>query len=96
MLIYLLKYSRVSVNPFGFRVSVGFGFGVGFSPESGFGSGFDFGFWFWVHEDSTRSEPDPLSSLIPHLLEVIEEGISMWIAAGYWHLGALDALRRAG
>jgi hypothetical protein len=58
--------------PFGFWVSVrvsgirGFGFGDGFPPESvfGSGSGFDFGFRFWVHEDSTRSESDPLPSLV--------------------------------
>jgi hypothetical protein len=56
----------------GFRVSVrvsgirGFGFGDEFPPESvfGSGSGFDFGFRFWVHGDFTRSEPDPLPSLI--------------------------------
>jgi hypothetical protein len=62
-------YPRVS----GFRVSVrvscihGFGFGDRFPPESvfGSGSGFDFGFRFWVHGDSTRSEPDPLPSLVP-------------------------------
>ena len=55
----------------GFRVSIRvsgirrFGFGDGFPHESvsGSGSGFDFGFRFWVHGDSTRSEPDPLTSL---------------------------------
>jgi hypothetical protein len=59
--------------PFGFRVSIlvssirGFGFGNGFPPESMFGldSGSDFEFRFLVHGDSTRSEPDPLPSLIP-------------------------------
>ena len=57
----------------GFWVSIrvsdirGFGFDDGFPPESvsGSGSGFDFGFQFWVHGDSTRSEPDPLPSLVP-------------------------------
>jgi len=54
----------------GFRVSIrvsgirGFGFGDGFPPESVSDSGFNFGFRFWVHGDSTRSEPDPLSSLV--------------------------------
>jgi hypothetical protein len=56
----------------GFRVSNrvlvihGFGFGHEFSPESVFGSvsGFKFGFQFWVPRHSTRSEPDPLPSLI--------------------------------
>jgi hypothetical protein len=44
----------------------GFGSGDGFPSESVFGSGsdFDFGFRFWVHGDSTRSEPDPLPSLL--------------------------------
>jgi hypothetical protein len=50
------------------RVSVirEFGFGHEFSPESVFGSvsGFKFGFWFWVPRHSTRSEPDPLPSLV--------------------------------
>jgi hypothetical protein len=42
-----------------------FRFGDGFPPELMFGSGSGFNnrFWFWVHEDSTRSEPDPLPSL---------------------------------
>jgi hypothetical protein len=57
-------YPRVSgiIRVSGIR---GFGFGDGFPPESvfGSGSGFDFGFRFCVHGDSTRSEPDPLSSL---------------------------------
>jgi hypothetical protein len=56
----------------GFQVSIRlsgirrFGFGDRFPPESvfGSGSGFDFGFRFWVHGDSTRSEPDPLPSLV--------------------------------
>jgi len=62
MCIFICGF-RVSIRVSGIR---GFGFGDGFPPESvsGSGSGFDFGFRFWVHGDSTRSEPDPLPSLV--------------------------------
>ena len=68
MCIYIRGF-RVSVRVSGIR---GFGFGDGFPPESVFGvdSGFDFGFRFWVHGDSTRSEPDPLPSLI--ILSIVQ------------------------
>jgi hypothetical protein len=48
------------------RVSYIRGFGHEFLPESVFGSvsGFKFGFRFWVPRYSTRSEPDPLPSLL--------------------------------
>ena len=61
-----LKKIRVSGYPFGFRVSTGFGFGHEFAPELEFGSGlgFKFGFRFWVPRHSTRTEPDPLASLL--------------------------------
>ena len=70
----LFIYVNMCIFICGFRVSIrvsgirGFGFGYGFPPESvsgsGSGSGFDFEFRFWVHGDSTRSEPDPLPSLV--------------------------------
>jgi hypothetical protein len=65
MCIFIRRF-RVSVQVSGIR---GFSFGDGFPPETvfGSGSGFDFGFWFWVHGDSTRSEPDPLPSLLAGL-----------------------------
>ena len=72
LIICCLLFIHVNMCIFirGFRVSIrvsgirGFGFGDGFPPESVSGSGFDFVFWFWVHGDSTRSEPDPLPSLL--------------------------------
>jgi hypothetical protein len=44
-------------------------------------------------ERNVRTFRTPRSVL--QLLVFIDEEISMWIAAGYRHLGALDALRRA-
>ena len=62
----LLVCKKNSGFEFGFRVSVGFGFEYEFVPETefGLGSGFKFGFRFWVPRHSTRTEPDPLPSLI--------------------------------
>ena len=62
---YVSIYPRVSDNYSGSGYPFGFGFGTEFPPESVsvLDSDFDFGFRFWVHGDSTRSKPDPLSSL---------------------------------
>jgi hypothetical protein len=52
------------------------------------------GWTLWKERNARTFNGSPRS--VPWLLEVIEEDISMWIAAGYWHLGALAVLRRAG
>jgi hypothetical protein len=59
-------YPRVSVihsgfgYPFGFRVSAGLVLVMDFHPNR---FSVRVRVSFWVHEDSTRSEPDPLPSL---------------------------------
>ena len=66
MNLYIYYFSETRRGPETHPKPDRFGFGDGFPPESvsGLGLGFDFGFRFWVHGDSTRSEPDPLPSLL--------------------------------
>jgi hypothetical protein len=66
MCIFIRRF-RVSIRVSGIRSGFGYPrvwFWWWISTRIGFRFGFEF--QFWVHGDSTRSEPDPLPSLIKH------------------------------
>jgi hypothetical protein len=51
------------------------------------------GWTLWKERNARTFDGTPRS--VPQLLQTIEDEVTMWIAAGYRHLGALDSLRRA-
>ena len=54
---------------------------------------FHVGWTLWKERNARTFNGTPRS--VAQLLQVIEDEITMWTAAGYRHLGALDSRRRA-